>query len=370
MKNKFLKRLTIGLIAIVAGACFSACGDDDGEKKYDHLVTFNYNVGDLTTAIDNQYLGVMDGSLVAIKPGYSSDYKEGVVAGYYLEGWYTAKVDEEGNVVIGDDGRVELDEKWDFSTDRVSADIVLYANFMQQASLEIKGGDEVWIRENTPGTVMKQPNAFLAPKKQGYTLIGYYADEECTVPFTWPYEFEAGVNTVIYAKFMEGEWVLVDTAKEFSDALIGGKNIYLTSDITFENTTWKTPPTYAGEISGNGHTLRGIDVNLAASKTVKKNFGLFGTLTSTAYIHDLTIENARVSFTDGGFTCIGDDGKVALFAWKAEQGARISNVSVSGTLTEGTLTPESDITYSAFIAIDGGATLESCDYTQITIPQN
>ena len=89
------------LTLIVASVSFIACDEQSQEKKYDHLVTFNYNIGNLGDAIDNQYLGVMDGSIVAIKPGYSDAYKEASLKDYYIEGWYTAKTDSDGNVLVG-----------------------------------------------------------------------------------------------------------------------------------------------------------------------------------------------------------------------------------------------------------------------------
>lgn len=368
MKKTLKKIILIMLGAIVAGTLFAACNGGENERKYDHLVTFDYNVGELGETIESQYLGVMDGSVVAIKPGYSDSYKEGTLQGYYIEGWYTAKTDADGKPLKGEDGRVEFDKKWDFDKDTVSADTTLYANFVQQASLVIKGGDEDKVFTGLPGTTRKEPSSALAPKKNGWTLLGYYTDDTYTEEFSWPYTYEAGVTTTVYARFMEGEWSIVGDAADFANALYANKNIYLTSDIDFSQTEWPAGISYGGEIDGNGHTLTGITIELEGSKSVQTNFGLFGTLYETANLHDFTIESVQASFTDGGFKII--DCKVALFAWKAEAGAKITNVTVSGTLTEGSIHAETDVTYATSIAVDEGAVIDAtCDFTQIALPQ-
>ncbi len=355
------------LTLIVAGACFASCGGQSKEKKYDHLITFDYNVGNLGEGFDKQYLGVKDGSIVAIKPGYSDAYKEAALAGYYIEGWYTAKTDADGNVLIGEDGRVVLDKKWDFANELVSADLTLYANFVQQASLVIVGGDKEVVFTGLPGASKTEPNKALAPKKAGYTFLGYYADAEYTEKFVWPYQFEAGVTTQIYAYFMEGEWELVSTADEFTRAFAAKKNIYVTADLDFTGKKWPQGSSYGGEIAGNGFTFKGIDFKIEANKTTNENFGLFGTLLSTAKLHDFTIEDAKVSFTDGGFQKIGVT--VALFAWKMEAGVKLTNITVSGTLTEGSLVEGSDVIYYGSCANDEGAVMENCHFDNITLPE-
>lgn len=368
LKKTFKKIILIMLSAIVAGTLFAACDGGANDRKYDHLVTFDYNVGTLGEKLENQYLGVMDGSVVAIKPGYSDSYKEATIQGYYIEGWYTAKTDADGNPIKGADGRVVLDRKWDFDRDTVSADIALYANFVQQASLVIKGGDEDKVFTGQPGATRKEPSSALAPKKEGWTLLGYYTDETYTEKFSWPYTYEAGVTTTVYARFMEGEWSIVSEAADFVNALYANKNIYLTSNIDFSQTKWPAGISYDGEINGNGYTLSGITIELEGSKSVQTNFGLFGTLAATANLHDFTVESIQASFTDGGFKIIGC--KVALFAWKAEKGVKVTNVTVSGSLTEGNIHDETDVTYATSIAVDEGAVIDAtCDFTQIVLPQ-
>lgn len=366
MKNKFYKLIVTILTLIVAGSFFVACTEKEGEKKYDHLVTFDYNVGNLGEGFDNQYLGVMDGSVVAIKPGYSDAYKEASLKDYYIEGWYTAKTDSEGKVIVGEDGRVVLEEKWDFENNTVSGNITLYANFVQQAALIITGGDKDVTYTGLPGATKTKPSAVLAPKKAGYTFLGYYADAQYTQEFSWPYTFEAGVTTYVYARFMEGEWAMVSTAEEFTLALSAKKNIYVTDNIDFTGKKWPKGMTYGGEIAGNGYTLSNINLELEASKSFKDNFGLFGMLTATANLHDFKIDNAKISFTDGGFVSV--EYKVAMLAWKVEAGARLTNISVSGEIVQGKIEDASAVEYFQTIAVDQGAIITDCTFENITLP--
>ena len=55
---------------------------------------------------------------------------------------------------------------------------------------------------------------------------------------------------------------------------------------------------------------------------------MFGTLTSTSSVTDLIIENLEITFKIG----LGNGYKVGAFAWKAEKGAKINNVAISGEL--------------------------------------
>ena len=365
MKNRFYKIIVTILTLIVASSFFVACNDGEDAKKYDHLVTFNYNVGNLGDGFESQYLGVKDGSIVAIKPGYSDAYKEAALKGYYIEGWYTAKVDDNGNVIVGIDGRVELDKKWDFESDTVSGDITLYANFVQKATLIITGGDKDVVFDGLAGKSERVPDMIDQPKKAGYTFLGYYTDETYEEEFVWPYVYQEGETKYVYARFIEGVWSIVSTPEQFTAALSAKKNIYLTADLDFTGKKWASGISYNGEIAGNGNKITGVNVKLEASRLTEYS-ALFGELKATAYLHDLTIENVSVSFTDGGFK--SPFYKVSMLATKIEAGARLTNVTVSGVVTQGSLEADSAVEYYKVSANDQGATMTGCNFESITTP--
>ena len=125
------RRLGQIILAIAAAAAFAfalaGCGEDEGKKVYDYLVTFDYNVGNLlgepekdedgnpVKDVKDQYLGVAENSLLVVYPGNSAGVKFDLseIKGYYIEGWYLGKTDEEGVPAVGENGCVELDRKWE-----------------------------------------------------------------------------------------------------------------------------------------------------------------------------------------------------------------------------------------------------------------
>ena len=85
-------------------------------------------------------------------------------------------------------------------------------------------------------------------------------------------------------------------------------------------------------------------------------------------MHDFKIDNAKISFTDGGFVSV--EYKVAMLAWKVEAGARLTNISVSGEIAQGKIEDASAVEYFQTIAVDQGATIENCTFDGIMIPSN
>lgn len=368
--EKKVKRLFVKIAtAVMALTCLlglCACRDKDGQKPYEHLVTFNYNVGELEVNCEEQYLGVHDDSLIGIQPGYSDAFRLQEIKGYFNEGWYLAETDENGEPVKEANGRVKLGKKWDFEKDKVSSDIVLYANLLQRVKLIISGGDTEKVFEGVPGDVRKEPMSALAPQKTGATFYGYFEDEACSVPFQFPYTFETSDKT-IYAKFIEGSWSIVNTASEFINAYSGGGNIYVDEDIDFSGTAWVYGLDYNSEIKGNGHVLKNITCTFEATQNTKTGFGLFGTLRKDAKISDLTIENATVTYKCT-YKIVGM--KAALFAYGAEAGAQLINVKITGTLKKGELNESADVTLYPFIAIqEDGVVFDGCDYQGVTVEE-
>lgn len=374
MKNKFRfkKCALIALLCAFASMCCFAlcsCGDGESVKKYDYLVTFDYNTGKIESNCGNQYLGVLKGSLVGIQPGDNDNFKKGEIPGYYLEGWYTARTDSDGNVVRdAETERAVLDTKWDFASMRVNGDMTLYANFVKTAIVKYVDAD-VYDAENPlneaaivdssskePGAVMQKPTV-LAPKKDGYTLFGYYTDAECTNEFVWPCTVTTE-DITIFVKFIKGNWNIVDSEDALTKALAKGGNIYLTKDLDFSSTAWVYGD-YNAEFNGNGHQISGISLKRVCDK---RDFGagIFGELGSGAYIHDLVIENATVEFK---VALPSGEFKAGFFAYSAREGARISNVTASGTLYYDYGSNKIQSVYE-WIAEDSSTT-ENCDYSGV-----
>ena len=222
--------------------------------------------------------------------------------------------------------------------------------------LIVKGGDKDVEFQGLVGEICKTPASYKLPKKENATFYGYFYDEAFTQPFEFPYTYEAG-EKVIYAKFLEGTWSIVRTPAEFTTAISTNKNIYLDADLDYTNVAW-TKVGYSGEINGNGHKISNVSLALEASKNNQSGFALFTRLSKTAYIHDLTIENAYIEFS---IKQVLIDMKVSLLAYEAEAGARLSKVNLSGEIKKGTFITGSDGTLCEQpIAIDNGAIITDC----------
>lgn len=365
--KKYLK-LTIIIVAL-ATLCTAlvACSDGEKEIKYDYLVTFKYNVGNIDAKCEDQFLGVKKDSPIGIQPGYSDNFKLAEITGYYVEGWYTAKVDEEGNPIVDSEtNKVELDEKWDFEGEKkVNSNVTLYANILKKPTLSFvdrKDGTVVNVMVETPGTVRRQPSETTAPQKEGATFYGYYyANETGDEQFSWPYTFGTE-DDVVYVEFIEGNWIIARDIKTFNTGIANNLNVYLDADLDFSGQKWNTR-SFNGVINGNGHTISGISLEMEGNRFDNSNFGLFGTIREKAQIYDINID-AELSFKamiQGTYT-------VGFFAWEVEEGAKLNNVKVSGTLTYDIVkSPVTEV--NQFIGINGAKSedITNCDYSGVTL---
>lgn len=340
-KTKLSLKLLICVLVIAGLATLLVACNVGGPAHFDHLVTFVYNIGDMGLNAEPQYIGVMKGGLVSIRPGYSHDFKEFEDQGYYLTGWYLpAEVDEEGNPTTDENGFVILGEEWNFKTMRVTRDITLYGKVEKKSMVHFidrSTGNEVFAEydiANTPGTVLK--SFVFEPKRENSTFLGkYYVAPTGKEEFTFPYTVQ-DTDINVYVEFLDGEYMLVRNAIGFRSAVASNQNIYLLEDIDFENKAtflWALG-TYSGEINGSPdrHTIKNVSRTMTGAKNNPSNFSaLFGTLGAKAYIHDVNFENITLNYTLD-ISLPSANVFVGLFAWRAQQGARVENVTISGNL--------------------------------------
>ena len=323
------------LIVALLGACQTT------EKKYDHLVTFDYNLSDKFKADNSlsdrdvrRFLGVSDGSLVGLKPGDRTDFGKMSFTGYYCDDkWYLPKeLDADGNPVKDDDGVVLLGEEWDFANDKVTSDITLYANLTVKVAMnfvDCETGEVVKTLSDDPGKVRNKPSTRQQPAKDNATLYEYYVDKDCTQVFGWPYTYGTE-DVTVYVKFIPGYWTIVKTAQEFNEALIGGGNIYVDDDLYFTDQSWAGKDILNVTINGNGHTLSDISITHTFNRNNPHDCALFGTLGTNANIYNLTFSNVSITAE----VTINDNVpyRLAMFACAAEEGAQVTNVTVGGTI--------------------------------------
>ncbi len=346
-KHFTIKLLPVLLLVMLLGVTLAACNTHP-HADYDYLVEFNYNLGKIDGNAPSQYLGLLEpaeegseklGSKVLMRPdANNASFREATVTGYYLEGWYLPELDEEGDLVLQEDGRVKLGKKWDFEKDRVFDEkTVLYANLKPSSVmrfLDVETGAELGRIVDKPGVTIQRPTS-SAPQKQvdgtPYTFLGeFYTDAKKSAAFPYPYTFGEGETVDVYMEFMEGEWELVRTVSAFKSALSNGRNIYLLSDIVFgANDVW-SGYNYNGELNGNGFSVKGVTVNYEVNDRRNPSIGLFGEIYGRAYIHDVSFVDVKMSMS---YNRRSPGSTAGLFACYINDGAVLENVTFEGTFT-------------------------------------
>lgn len=345
-----VKIFVIVLALLALTMTLVACNNGNGPAHYDYLVTFNYNLGDLNSNATNQQIGLLgENPLVQIWPGFTNGevtIEEYAVNGYYIEGWYLPKsFNDDGTPVKDEKGFVLLGEKWDFEYDRVSESFTLYANlqkkpcirFVDRATGNLVEGTSGYI-ERVPGERAFKPSESAAPTISGKTFLGkYYTTIDGDTEFTWPYRM-GKEDVFVYVSFLDGEWAFVNNETEFLRMVGANRNIYLQKNLDFSSYNEYTPgfsgvANYSGILEGNNHTISNITRKFTASKNDTNGFGgVFNTLGATAHIRNVSFLNINISSFGVNSSYVGVDVYVGLLAYAAEAGAKISNVTITGTL--------------------------------------
>jgi len=279
--------------------------------------------------------------------------------GHFLAGWYAERfetTDEDGNTAY------TYKNKWDFEKGRLEVDpektytsetpvLTLYAAWVPLFEVEFYSLDsgeltDTLVFDPTTDDSLTIPawdeetgaiEMFDFPERKGYTFNGAYLDSEGKVPcegesITHPGKVDIETGTAesaslkLYIDWTEGEWFRIYNAEQFSDnaSLTGHYELY--ADIDFADEIWPTSFMYGnfeGEIIGNGHTMKNIEVT--QTNNSKVNAGLFGNLTDKAVISDVVFEN--VTFTvKAGTRVVGTS--YGLFAGTISANAAVNNVKI------------------------------------------
>lgn len=374
IKKLLLSCLLITILLFVAG-----CAQEENpyvtndDLNYTVSVRYDANGGLFTTntsvIVDSYDLSaVPNGELALIAPNHEArgnDAFEPVCTGYFLAGWYSQRIehtDSAGNITYTYSGL------WDFENDRLTLDptreytaqepvLTLYAawipvfeinfyslgtgEYLSSYTYNPTSDTEVLVPQwdEETGTI----NMYRFPTLTGCTFNGAYYDAEGTKPVdtaavahtgTVDYAIGTASDTVmdIYIDWMEGNWYHIYTARQFVDnANVAGSYI-IHADLDFSEELWPTAlmhGSFSGTIEGNGHTFSNIQVT--QTNNSKTNAGLFGSLTETAVISDLTLEN--VTFTiEGGTRVAGTS--FGLFAGTVSESATVSNLSIVNGLLQ------------------------------------
>ena len=377
MKSKWKTLVTV-LVFLLVAVCVAGCTGDknpydvNDQQNFTVSIKYDANGGLFTTntsvIVDSYNISQLPSSngktqLALRAPDDASrgnDAFEPVMNGYFLAGWYTERTEQGGQVVYS--GR------WDFATDRFTVDtngsytsaepvLTLYAAWVPLFEIEfydLTSGqlldtlrynptitDEIVVPAWSTETGAIQMHDF--PTKKGYTFLGAYYDAAGTKPVdtasvqnlgSVDLATGTGVNTTtkLYVDWMEGEWYHIYNADQFiANASLSG-NYVLHADLDFSGKIWPTVLMYGnftGSIQGNGFSISNVEVT--QTNNSKTNAGLFGQLTESVKLENLTFRN--VTFTiKTGTRVMGTN--YGLLAGTISEQANLSNITVDKGLLQ------------------------------------
>lgn len=375
MTLKF-KKVLLPVLALCFVACLlSACSFGptlEAEKdRYDLTasVTYHANGGKFNNS-DELPMYYKDGAY-ALDIGFKALTSGSVSCTYAkhtLVGWYLPKTDSEGNLVYKEDNvTVVVGEKFDFTVPLKEGDqIDLYALWVADQKVEVllaaessindvlkytytnENGEKV-TDEYKPGDVLTTHNFGTDGKVQfsskdpvtgksaptGYVLAEYYYDAECKNPVAWPIESVEGEeeDLQIYALYLSSDWEIIKDATNFIYIFTKENNngkYFIKNDINAENyvnfVPVKTNSVFGGEIRGNGYTVSNLKNIVQSSVADGFSVALFGRISSTAKITDLTIKDFEMEYTG-----VQNASIYAYFlSYGIDDGAVVSGVKIDG----------------------------------------
>lgn len=273
-------------------------------------------VADSASKISNGYIDyrLKPGSPIPEPGGEDADPelmdkgKRPILTGYIFDGYY------EG--VLNDDGTVTFGDRWDFSR-KVTESMTLYGKWFIQYKIRINyvldgvvqpnDFKEVSVADNNP-TIMSISTITWA----NHTFMQLYRDAECreelTISRTQPFEHKCTQeNPVcnIYAKFIDGDWLLVRNATDLT-RISAGVNLYFMDNIDMSElnsddgrTIITVDEEYIGTIEGNGYTISNLHFKREGKRTLPIDYttyslGLFARLNG-ATIRNITFKDCSVT---------------------------------------------------------------------------
>lgn len=149
------------------------------------------------------------------------------------------------------------------------------------------------------------------PAREGYTFMAAYYDvsgtqpvEGATLSHSGTINMENGTvenpNMKVYLSWKTGDWYKIYTAKQFANHFSPAGCYDIQADLDFTDVIWPTNAMhgdFSGVIQGNGYKISNIVITQTNAN--KMNTGLFGNVTSTAGIRNLTFDNVELVISTG-----------------------------------------------------------------------
>ncbi len=195
-----------------------------------------------------------------------------------------------------------------------------------------KNGDviETRIYDKDTGKLGKKDAPFTA-KNRSFTFLEYYMDKDCTTPVQWPLERAEGQekDTLIYAKYIKGDWEVVSSVSDVKD-MFGGLTTtiryWLLNDIDMGGETITLSQNMTNcEIRGNNYTISNLKV--LKTSLQKGKIGLFGDISASAKLTDFTVSDLELTYRLLPTTTLS-----LYFAFSSlAEGATVQNVNLKGS---------------------------------------
>lgn len=319
-KHWIILMLVIATLTLLMSGC--ASGDTNLEGKY--IATFDLNGGTLdygASSINSKVNYAYEPGSYILDPaqidGYSMFRNE-----YEFTGWYTSP-----------DCRPE--EKWDFSKPFETESLTLYAGWEKTIKFtytlcytDAQGEQVLGTYKVDAGEPFEDWKDFVK-NRQNHTAIGFYADAELTQKWDSTLGHPGGETDTdlrVYVKYIEGNWNVVSNFDQLKNAMKNG-NVYLMSDIDCGGAVLPTVD-FKGIFEGNHYQISNFTVEQKGTARVP-TVSIFASLAANSEVRDVTFEQVTYALTN---VKEGATPKAATLAIKAEDGVKLQNVTVKGSI--------------------------------------
>ena len=320
----------LAILVITLTLCLSGCGDGGEDLEGKYVATFELNGGTLDYGASNVntriYYAYEPGAYI-LDPAKIDGYRM-YRDQYVFTGWYTSPECKPG-------------EEWNFDAKTIETEtLTLYAGWekaiLHSYTVYYMNGEEaikLGAYEVKAGEKFEDWRNYGNSRKN-YTCIGYYSDSACTQPWDANTKHPGGdtdCDVAVYAKYIEGEWKIVETYDQL-EAAIGNGNIYLTADIDCGG-----EELYFGSFDaifeGNGHTVSNFTVPKNGT-SIKPFSTLFKELGAQADIQNINFTSVIFQMLDvkASTDKVEVKPQFAALALDANDAAKVTNVTVSGKL--------------------------------------
>lgn len=192
--------------------------------------------------------------------------KEITKSGYNLVGWYKTKIE--------DGEEVSYSDEFNFETDTVGKEgLNLYAYWEKKIVYVYNvcykdASSEVIVLGTYKVKAGEKFEDYLgyADKNWGYTALGYY-DEDGN---PWDSNFthpggDVSLTINVFVDYLEGEYLIVDSADDLQTSVANNQNIYLTNNIDLEGRELCFR-NYRGVLMGNGYTISNFNLKYGVGR--------------------------------------------------------------------------------------------------------